>query len=768
MAPPPQAESQAGGPPLTFAARIKEFTPMVLFMTFYLAVTAWNYGYDVSVFAGVQAMDPFVKRFGTYNAATQKYAIKSYLVSILNSFPYLGKLLGCWVATPLAERVGPSDINSGVLLQITATTVAQFTVGRMLCYAMTGICVNVMPAYMAECAPASLRGMVTSQLQMQIVVAQLVASAVNFGTSRIKTDAGWRISVGIQFIMPGLLLVLWPMIVESPRWLLSQDRFEDATVSLRRLRKKDVPEEVIQDEVNLLGHVQGNEGKGSWKEVFAGTNRRRTVIAIIVMVGQQITGQAFVSQYSVTFYKQQGYTNNFELGMIQQALGVAANILTTVVVDSFGRRRILLIGGVANSVFLFILGGTGSIAHPSTTEKRLLVASVMIWFYFYLLSWASVPYIVLGEASTRRVVEKTSNLAVSLSVLSAFLVSFTAPYLIGKDYANLGGKVGFIYGALSVLFTGLTWNYVPEMKGRSLEDIDSLFEKKVPTRKFRTEKISAAQISLDKLGEKNIINVFDHMQWDHMQHITDASKRFYFDFRTNYINEHVNLNVGIVDDWHINHDDFVYHINGGLTVKYYENNIETQAYGIDADTGGVGPDYYLRLKPLGTGMTDTLSVPYFFGADGRDVIYIPADPVGSNYYPGLTNTFGGITFDANNFTLVFTGYYKAPESGPYTFCADTDNVDNFYIGSVDAVPCGEGNTTETVPPGPQPLVYNYYGRTRSKTCGTRDLVKGYYYPVRSVFGNWGTPSHLTFTVKPPGGEETSMIGDFGYPSDCGS
>ncbi|GJN86209.1 hypothetical protein PLIIFM63780_009788 [Purpureocillium lilacinum] len=207
---------------------------------------------------------------------------------------------------------------------------------------------------------------------------------------------------------------------------------------------------------------------------------------------------------------------------------------------------------------------------------------------------------------------------------------------------------------------------------------------------------------------------------------------------------------------------------GGLTVKYYENSIETQAYGIDARTGGLGPDYYLDLEPLGTGMTDTLSVPYFYGADGRRGIYIPAEPAGSNYYPGLTNTFAGITFDANNFTLVFTGYYKAPASGPYTFCADTDNVDNFYIGSVDAFPCGEGNTTKTVPPGAQPLVYNYYGRTSRKTCGTRDLVQGYYYPIRSVFGNWGTPSHLKFTVKPPGGEETSMIGDFGYPSVCDS
>jgi SP family sugar:H+ symporter-like MFS transporter len=194
-------------------------------------------------------MTAFVRRFGSPNSKG-KYTIASYLTSIMNSFPYLGKLvvsilllltiymrlmlivfaglLDCHTPrrTRWTQKVCPSHhlhivhvrrlppalhfviecscltphthTHSGVLLQITATTIAQFTIGRCLCYAMTGICVNVMPAFMAECAPASLRGMVTSQLQMQIVVAQLVASAVNYGTSTIKTNAGWRISVGMQ------------------------------------------------------------------------------------------------------------------------------------------------------------------------------------------------------------------------------------------------------------------------------------------------------------------------------------------------------------------------------------------------------------------------------------------------------------------------------------------------------------------------------------------------------------------------------------------
>ena len=222
------------------------------------------------------------------------------------------------------------------------------------------------------------------------------------------------------------------------------------------------------------------------------------------MVGQQITGQAFVSQYSVLFYKEQGYTNNFELGMIQQALGVVANLLTTLVVDTFGRRQILLIGGVANTIFLFVMGAMGTISNPNKAESRLLVASVMLWFFFYILSWASVPYIVLGEVSTRRVVEKTSNLAVSLSVVSAFLVSFTAPYLLNAPYADLGGKVGFIYGSLMVVFTALTFMFVPEMRGRSLEEIDSLFAQKVPTRIFPTAGVSITEVTTENIDEKDV------------------------------------------------------------------------------------------------------------------------------------------------------------------------------------------------------------------------------------------------------------------------
>jgi SP family sugar:H+ symporter-like MFS transporter len=98
----------------------------------------------------------------------------------------------------------------------------------------------------------------------------------------------------------------------------------------------------------------------------------------------------------------------------------------------------------------------------------MMVASLMLFFFFYLLAWAPLPYIILGEVSSRTVVEKTNSLAVSLPVVTALLVSFTVPYLIGVEHANLGGKVGFIYGSISIVVAILTFIVIPETKGPKL------------------------------------------------------------------------------------------------------------------------------------------------------------------------------------------------------------------------------------------------------------------------------------------------------------
>lgn len=101
---------------------------------------------------------------------------------------------------------------------MTATTAAQFTVGRVLNFAMTGFTIVVVPIFQSECAPPALRGMISATLQLQIGFGQLVASLVNYGTKGMDGDASWLIPTGLQLVVPVVILGLLPMLPESPRW----------------------------------------------------------------------------------------------------------------------------------------------------------------------------------------------------------------------------------------------------------------------------------------------------------------------------------------------------------------------------------------------------------------------------------------------------------------------------------------------------------------------------------------------------------------------
>lgn len=251
------------------------------------------------------------------------------------------------------------------------------------------------------------------------------------------------------------------------------------------------------------------------------------------MFGQQITGQAFPSQYGVVFYQSQGFGDkSFLFNIIQNILSLVAIFFTWSFIDGIGRRPILMVGGTLMALWLFILGGMGSSSNINSAGKGLVVASVMLFQFFFNLSWAPSyveflsdychltyrltffffsdkpfhcrSYVVLSEAAASRLKEKTNLLASVISVLTTFVTSFTIPYLINERYANLGAKVGFIYGAINVIMVVLTFFFIPELKGRTLEEVDQLFASGVPLRKFGSVETKSAQtLYQDELKQKS-------------------------------------------------------------------------------------------------------------------------------------------------------------------------------------------------------------------------------------------------------------------------
>lgn len=147
-----------------------------------------------------------------------------------------------------------------------------FTIGRVITFGMTGMAIVVVPIYQAETAPGPLRGMFASTIQLNIAIGTLIASVVILGTKAIDGNAAWLIPIGLQLPIPVIFLALIPLLPESPRWLLSRGRREEAAKNLRKLRN-GVAEAELERELQALAYAHHNEQKGSWAEVFDKNNR---------------------------------------------------------------------------------------------------------------------------------------------------------------------------------------------------------------------------------------------------------------------------------------------------------------------------------------------------------------------------------------------------------------------------------------------------------------------------------------------------------------
>ncbi|KAF5247217.1 hypothetical protein FANTH_6474 [Fusarium anthophilum] len=205
----------------------------------------------------------------------------------------------------------------------------------------------------------------------------------------------------------------------------------------------------------------------------------------------------------------------------------------------------------------------------------------------------------------------------------------------------------------------------------------------------------------------------------------------------------------------------------GFNVDYYKNVFE-RGYGNDEMS--VPPSYYITddLTPLDSSVT---SETYFAQDYMQDLasyaqIFPDSAYAGKAWYVGYHRTLaGGIKVDGNNFTLVYTGYYQAPETGTYELCVTADNANTLYFGQGNAFECGTGETDPNAPA--LVLTATGYHFNNPTQCGHVDLIAGRHYPVRNVMGNKNAVSAFEFSVTTPSGSKTHDFEGQAFPVACG-
>lgn len=421
------------------------------------------FGYDTGVIAGALL---FIKEDLGLNAFLQGLVVSSLLV---------GAMVGAAAGGPLADALGRRRVvliaacifavgALGAALAPSATVLVLF---RLVLGLAVGAASVIVPLYLAEIAPTEIRGAVASLNQLMIVTGILVAYLVN---SALAATEAWRWMLGLA-VLPSLAMFLGMLFMpETPRWLVSRNREDEAREVLRRTRAEDVVESEIRD----IQMVESRE-EGGVRELLAPWVRPALLVGMGLAILQQIVGINTIIYYAPTTLTNVGFGNSAAI-ISNLGIGVVLVVMTLVairIIDRVGRKPLLLTGAVGMFLSLAVLGITSLLLpEPSGIGPVGLItlACLAAFIFSFGATWGPVVWVLLSEIFPLKIRGAAMGIATVLLWGANFVVSLTFPILLealGVGYLFLG------YALVSVVAFLFVYFFVTETKGRSLEKIEA-------------------------------------------------------------------------------------------------------------------------------------------------------------------------------------------------------------------------------------------------------------------------------------------------------
>jgi SP family xylose:H+ symportor-like MFS transporter len=430
------------------------------------------FGYDTAVISGAIG---FLRSKFQLNAAQMGWAASSALV---------GCIVGCAFAGVLADKIGRKKvlIISAVLFAVSAIGSAlpeslwQFIVFRMIGGFGVGTASMLSPLYIAEISPAKIRGRMVSYNQFAIVTGMLVVYFVNYfiasrGTEMWNTQLGWRWMFGSEMIPAVLFFIMLFFVPKSPRWLVKQNRADEAMQILTHIGGKKHAEKELKEIKETIALE-----KGSITQLFEPGLRIVLIMGVVLAVLQQVTGINVFLYYAPEIFKKLGTGSN--IALLQTIVVGAFNLGFTIVairtVDKWGRKPLMLVGATGMGICLFSMGFS---AYFQQTEIWVLLF-ILGYIACFALSVGPVTWVILSEIFPTRIRGRAMAIATVFLWAANWLVSQTFPMLDEHPVLVEKFNHGFtfwLYGAMCVILVLFVWRVVPETKEKSLEEIERLW-----------------------------------------------------------------------------------------------------------------------------------------------------------------------------------------------------------------------------------------------------------------------------------------------------
>jgi sugar porter (SP) family MFS transporter len=428
------------------------------------------FGYDTAVISG--AIEPLRECFGL-DATMKGWAAGCALV---------GCVAGVIMAGPMNDRLGRKVtlLLAAVLFLVSALGTAlprdftEFVIYRIVGGVGVGIASMTSPMYIAEISPARLRGRMVSLNQFAIVFGMLVVYFVNYhiagqGDEAWIRNTGWRWMFGSEAVPAVLLLVALFFVPESPRFLCRRGRTDQARAILSKIDGDDHAKREIAEIQSAL-----REDSGDLSELLRPGLLGVLILGIALAVLQQITGINVFLYYAPDIFRAVAGTGT-DIALLQTVVVGAVNLLFTFIaiatVDRIGRRPLMIAGAAGMGVSLLAIGAASS----AQAIGGWLLVFVLGYIASFALSVGPVTWVILSEIFPTKLRGRALGIATFFLWVANFIVSQTFPMMDENQWLVERFHHGFpffVYAAFCVVLVWVVARFVPETKGRTLEQIE--------------------------------------------------------------------------------------------------------------------------------------------------------------------------------------------------------------------------------------------------------------------------------------------------------
>ncbi len=389
-----------------------------------------------------------------------------------------GCIFGAAFAGTLSDRFGRKRLLlvAGLLFLVSAigaaipNNLSQFVVARIIGGLAIGVASAISPLYIAEISPAHVRGRLVTLNQLAIVIGILMAFLVNWQLARLGPQS-WR----WMFLFagfPALVLVFSLLAVpESPRWLVQHGRSPEA---LRVLTKVDGPErgpQILDEIQNAIAEETSISASALWRPPLI----RPMTLALMIAIFSQVTGINTILYYGSIIFTEHVKSEGASSALLANVVIGGINLLGTIVAilffDRAGRRPLLLAASGGMGVSLAVLG---LVFHSPNAPAALVLALILLYVASFAIGLGPGSWLLMSELFPTTVRGRAMSIATVGIWVACLLITVTFLSLV----TALGASGAFwAYGSLCFVTFAFVWIFVPETRGRSLEEIERFWMK---------------------------------------------------------------------------------------------------------------------------------------------------------------------------------------------------------------------------------------------------------------------------------------------------